>query len=252
MRKLGQSIGMVVVAGGVVAVGAPSVEAASEVNAGGFLEEGLAAFQSQLSPGGQAADSLQVRSLSDANTRVMTFTPRFAGSPVELLERPSNDTGSILKARLSSPRGTDDGGERALGLFETHSLGAFALDVSAIAEFGATSSDAVDPGSAFALGGGLEISGVRLDASFARDGVSELASNRLSAGIGYGFGSLDTRVSYSRYENELLEEDTRVVRFGSQLTLGEGLVLGGDLAYSNDQVNGSSAAAGVLNFRFNF
>ena len=45
MRKLGQSIGMVVIAGGVVAVGAPSVEAASEVNVGGFLEEGLAAFQ---------------------------------------------------------------------------------------------------------------------------------------------------------------------------------------------------------------
>ena len=39
---------------------------------------------------------------------------------------------------------------------------------------------------------------------------------------------------------------------GSQLTLGEGLVLGGDLAYSNDEINGSSAAAGVLNFRFNF
>ena len=182
----------------------------------------------------------------------MTFTPRFAGSPVELLERPSADTGSILKARLSAPREAADDGEQTFGLFETRSLGAFALDVSAVAEFGATSSDAVDPGSAFALGGGLEISGVRLDASFARDGVSELARNRLSAGIGYGFGSLDTRFSYSRYENELLEEDTRVVRFGSQLTLGEGLVLGGDLAYSNDQVNGSSAAAGVLNFRFNF
>ncbi len=252
MKNLSQSIGMVVIAGGVLSTGASSVEAASEVNAGGFLEEGLAAFQNQLSSSSASPGYLQVRPLDTSESRVMTFTPRFAGTPVELRERQSIEAGSILKARLSGSQGTSDSGGRTFGLFESHRLGAFELDLSAVAEFGAESSDAADPGSAFALGGGLEVSGVRLDASYGRDGVSELASNRVTAGISYGFGSLDARVSFSRYENELFEEDTRVVRFGSQLTLGEGLVLGGDLAYSNDEIDGSTAAAGVLNFRFNF
>ena len=73
----------------------------------------------------------------------------------------------------------------------------------------------------------------------------------MSAGFGYDFGSVDTRVSYSVVENEEEMTEASLLSLGSQLTLNPGLVLEGDLAYAADE-QGEATTAGRLSVRFNF
>jgi hypothetical protein len=73
---------------------------------------------------------------------------------------------------------------------------------------------------------------------------------RMTAGVAYGFGPLDTRMSYSLVERETAV-DTSLITVGSRLSLKPGLVVQGDVAYADDE-NGDVTTAGRVSLRFNF
>jgi hypothetical protein len=73
----------------------------------------------------------------------------------------------------------------------------------------------------------------------------------VTAGIAYGFGPIDARISYSVVGAED-ETAASLVTLGSRLTLQPGLILQGDLAYAEEESSGDAATAGVVSLRFNF
>ena len=77
-----------------------------------------------------------------------------------------------------------------------------------------------------------------------------LDGSRMTAGVAYGFGPLDTRMSYSLVERETAV-DTSLITVGSRLTLKPGLVVQGDVAYADDE-KGDATTAGRVSLRFNF
>jgi hypothetical protein len=104
--------------------------------------------------------------------------------------------------------------------------------------------------SGLAVGGELAVSGLRIDASYGEDAaLMGLDGSRMTAGVAYGFGPFDTRMSYSVVERETV--DTSLITVGSRLTLKPGLVVQGDVAYADDE-NGDATTAGRVSLRFNF
>ena len=97
----------------------------------------------------------------------------------------------------------------------------------------------------------MAVSGWHFDATYGQGAAPlGLEGNRVSAGLGYDFGSINTRVSYSMVENEEEMTEASLFSLGSQLTLNPGLVLEGDLAYADEQ--GEVTTAGRLSVRLNF
>ena len=88
-----------------------------------------------------------------------------------------------------------------------------------------------------------------------RDESLGLARDRVTAGLGYDFGALDTQVSVSsvsQYDvNGVPTDEQQVWVVGGQMELSSHLVVGGDLAYSTS-LDGTNDTSGVVNFRFNF
>jgi hypothetical protein len=234
------------------------VAQAVEVNVGGFLDQGLSALQNQLSPSDSSLRGFGLRVVENPHEPVMGFTPRFAGVPVDLPEGASIDSGSLLKARLGSPLGGGETVERALALQQQHHLGLFNVDVSAVAGFAEPTYGDLGQSSSFGFGGGLTIDGIeglRFDASYGRlDDVFGLTRDHVTAGVGYGIGMLDTRLSVSSvasYDNGVATDEKQIFSVGGQLNLSKSWVVGGDLAYSSG-LAGEQATTGVVNFRFNF
>jgi hypothetical protein len=136
-------------------------------------------------------------------------------------------------------------------LKDTSKVGGFAVDWSAKAKVGPGAAVQDDP-SSFVLGGELAVSGVRLDADYGDKSTPlGLSGSGLTAGVAYGFGPLDARISYSVVNTETAAEAS-MVALGSQLKLRPGLTLQGDLAYAQEQNSGDAATAGVVSLRFNF
>lgn len=107
--------------------------------------------------------------------------------------------------------------------------------------------------SSFVVGGQLAVSGVRFDAAYGeRTTVLGVSGNRMTAGLGYGFGPIDARISYSVVSDAEDESAASVVTVGSRLTLQPGLVLQGDIAYAEEEQSGDAATAGVVGLQFNF
>ena len=70
------------------------------------------------------------------------------------------------------------------------------------------------------VGGQLAVSGLRFDAAVGRDSAMlGEDGNRVTAGVGYDFGPLDTRMSYSLVETEERAAETGLLTLGSQLAL---------------------------------
>ncbi len=108
-----------------------------------------------------------------------------------------------------------------------------------------------DP-SSFVVGGELAVSGVRFDAAYGeRASVLGVSGNHMTAGVAYGFGPVDTRVSYSLVTADD-ETAASLLSVGSQLMLQPGLILQGDVAYAEEEDTGDAATAGVVSLRFNF
>ena len=73
----------------------------------------------------------------------------------------------------------------------------------------------------------------------------------MTAGVGYDFGALDTRMSYSLVESEERAAATGLLTLGSQLALSPNLVLKGDVAIA-DEEGGAATTAGRVSLRLNF
>ena len=73
----------------------------------------------------------------------------------------------------------------------------------------------------------------------------------MTAGVGYDFGRLDTRMSYSLVESEEQATNTGMLTLDSSFALSSGVVLKGDLAIA-DEDGRDATTAGRVSLRLNF
>ena len=239
--------------------GAAQAASSGSFAGGGVLQQGIDALQHQLVRHDAPSDALQFKILDRDATPVIGFTPRFAGVPIDLAEGASVDRGSVLKTRFSGVAGSQRYQSRAMTFEQSHDLGLVKLDLSAIAGFSGQGDQDLGQSATFGFGGGLKfdgLSGLRVGASYRRlDEELGLARDSITAGVGYDFGVLDTRLSVSnvaQYDSKGVPTDGKQVWVvGGQMQLTSRLVVGGDLAYSTG-LDGTDATSGVVNFRFNF
>lgn len=241
--------------GAAAALMASPAYAASEVDAGGYLNDALRAAQADLVGGAVAGERVGIGGIrinveAGESSAVTGFTPRYGGlSFGQGRSTGALDYGSLLKSRLDLEPAPERRGLR-IGPDRGAEIGGLEVDWAAIAELedGAVASDTT---SAYAVGGEMAISGLHVDATVGQGtGPLGLEGNRVSAGLGYDFGSINTRVGYSVVENEEQMTEASLLSLGSQLTLNPGLVLEGDLAYADEQ--GEVTTAGRVSVRFNF
>lgn len=232
--------------------------ASDSFEGGGMLQDGLDALHHKLTRSNSPSSQPKLRVLEQKASAV-GFTPRFAGVPIELADGVSVDRGSVLKSRLSGASAGQDSESRALQLAQTHDLGLVKVDLSAIAGFSDQGDQDYGQSSTFGVGGGLEfdsLGGLRFDAFYSRrDEQLGLARDSVTAGLGYDFGTLGTRLSVSnvsQYDiNGVAADEQKVWTVGGQMKLSSSFVVGGDLAYSTS-LDGTDDTSGVVNFRFNF
>lgn len=245
-------IAVLLCAGGAAQAGSNSFEG------GGVLQEGFDALQQRLTRSNDLANQPKLRVL-DQKSSAVGFTPRFAGVPIELADGVSVDRGSLLKSRVSGSASLRNAESRSLQLAQTHDLGLVKVDLSAIAGFSNQGQESYGQASTFGVGGGLEfdsLGGLRFDASYSRrDELLGLARDSMTAGLGYDFGTLGTRLSVSnvsQYDvNGAAADEQKVWTVGGQMKLSSSFIVGGDLAYSTS-LDGTDDTSGVVNFRFNF
>lgn len=236
------------VAGVLMLVGSSVLAAGPDVGVGGYHDEALRAAQVEwlgLGPvsGGNGAASPRHLTIETNPSATQTgFTPRFGGLGPAITGRP-------YQSSVSKP---PPARQLVVGLNDTsHIVG---IDVDWSAKAGVSHeppAQAGDP-SSFVVGGELAVSGVRFDAAYGEHAtVLGASGNRMTAGIAYGFGPIDARISYSVVGADD-ETAASLVTLGSRLTLQPGLILQGDLAYAEEQSSGDAATAGVVSLRFNF
>ena len=260
MSRFGKPVSLLVSAVAFAASGAAANAASSGSFAGGgVLQQGIDALQHQLVRHDAPSDVPQFKILDRSATPVIGFTPRFAGVPIDLAQGASVDRGSVLKTRFGSVAGELRDQSQAMKIEQSHDLGLVKLDLSAIAGFSGQDDQDLGQSSTFSFGGGLEfdgLAGLRVGASYRRlDEAVGLAQDSITAGVGYDFGVLDTRLSVSnmaQYDSKGVPTDEQQVWVvGGQMQLTSRLVVGGDLAYSTS-LDGTDATSGVVKFRFNF
>ncbi len=226
---------------------------------GGVLEDGFAALHQQFSRQDSIIGEAKLSLVKDGNTSSFGFTPRFSGVPIGLAEGVTIDRGSVLKSRLTGVGASGQRDSKALRYEQVHDLGMVKLDLSAIAGYADGADRDLDQSSTIGFGGGLKfqaIEGLRFGASYnRRDESLGLVRDRVTAGLGYNFGTVDTRLSVSnvsQYDiNGVPTDEQQVWVVGGQMQLSSSLVVGGDVAYSTS-LDGTEDTSGVVNFRFNF
>jgi hypothetical protein len=223
--------------------------AAADVAVGGYQDQALDAMHREL-VGPLIGDSqYTIRLGSGANSALTEFTPRFGGLGLtgagrvpqyeasDLAEPPpSNETHSIL-----------------LGLSGTEIAG-WAVDLAATAGMVNPAATKGTGDSGLVVGGQLAVSSLSFDASYGQDAALMglgLDGSRMTAGVTYGLGPLDTHLSYSVVDRQESPVNTSVFTVGSRLTLTPGLVVQGDVAYADDK-NGQTATAGRVSLKLNF
>jgi hypothetical protein len=230
---------------------APLAHAAEpEVTIGGYHDEALRAAQDEwlgLSVGTTERDRAEplAFALGGGDPSALTnFTPRFGG-----LGAAASDTQHPGLVNQGQPGPTR---QVEIGLGDTSTIAGFAVDWSAKANVGQEAAGQPGGPSSLVVGGELAVSGVRFDAAYGeRSTVLGVSGSRMTAGVAYGFGPVDTRVSYS----VVTDDDTNaasMLSLGSRLMLQPGLVLQGDLAYAEKEDTSDAATAGVVSLRFNF
>ncbi|MEZ5934404.1 MAG: porin [Alphaproteobacteria bacterium] len=250
---------MFAAAAALVAGGGQAAVAEGSFAGGGVLQDGFSALKQQLVRHDDGAAHKSGVSLVDGDSSVIGFTPRFSKVPIGLAQGISVDRGSLLKTRLNRDLAGTQPEDRAIQFEQEHDLGLLKIDLSAIAGFRDQGSQDLGQSSTFGFGGGLKIAGIeglRLGASYDRQDESlGIARDRVTAGVGYDFGALDTTVSVSnvsQYDiNGVPTDEQQVWVVGGQMELSSRLVVGGDLAYSTS-LDGTEDTSGVVNFRFNF
>ncbi len=154
----------------------------------------------------------------------------------------------------ASGPGSDPNKRLQLGYNNSAEIAGVTVDLSANAAMVPPPSAAPsDVASGLVVGGGLAVSGVRFDAAYGQDAASliGLDGTRMTAGVAYGLGPVDARVSYSLVDSETAA-GTSLFTLGSQLTLVPGLVVQGDLAYAEEGRQGDAKTAGRVGLKLNF
>ncbi len=259
MRKIGKT-SLLSLATAVLVAGVSQAQAAGESFAGGgVLEDGFAALHQQLSRQGNPTADGKLSLLKEEGESSFGFTPRFSGVPIGLADGVSIDRGSVLKSRLSGAGSSGQRDGKAMRYEQVHDLGMVKLDLSAIAGYANGADRDLDQSSTIGFGGGLKfqaLEGLRFGASYnRRDESLGFVRDRVTAGLGYDFGAVDTRVSVSnvsQYDiNGVPTDEQQVWVVGGQMQLSSSVVVGGDVAYSTS-LDGTEDTSGVVNFRFNF
>jgi len=225
--------------------------AASEVELGGYHDAILREAQQRLvrDVGPQDADAFRVGvAIEDGPRSALTaFTPRLGGFGTSGAERAAalrgpgggalNPSASVEQVRL--------------GVTERAEIAGWPVDLSAIVGMPGGEPATTEEESGFAVGGELAVLGLRLDAGYGQDASAYgLEGSRMTAGVAYAIGPVDTRVSYSLVESESMLESS-LLTVGSQLTVRPGVVLQGDLAYVEGEMR-DPATAGLVSLRLNF
>jgi hypothetical protein len=249
MRKAVRGSAAVFGAGVAYVLSAGIAAAASDVDVGGYHDLALRAAQrSLLAESPEVMDTrFQITLGSAPSTAVTAFTPRLGGLGLGMIgpqETPPGGRTGLDPAPVSTAAVR----QLELGL-GGGTIAGVPVGIAATAQM----SDAAANGdSGLAVGGELAVYDFRIDASYGED-AALLGFNdgtRMTAGVAYGFGRLDTRMSYSLVERETAV-DTSLITVGSRLTLKPGLVVQGDVAYADDE-NGDVTTAGRVSLRFNF
>ena len=251
MAAVNRSRSAAIVIGAGVALTASGAWAASEVDVGGFHDQAIATTQQDLVGGGPAVDSpegigpVQMRLDAGPTSALTGFTPRLGGLVIAG-RRHSAANLQLDEARKEPQR-------LQLGLSDTASIAGWEVGLAATADVGsAPAIGASEARSELVVGGQLAVSGLRFDAAVGRDSAMlGEAGNRVTAGIGYGFGPLDTHVSYSLVETEERAAETGLLTLGSSFALSSGVVVKGDLAIA-DEEDGEGTTAGRVSLRLNF
>lgn len=250
---------LIAAAAAMIASSGQAIAAEGSFASGGVLQDGFQALQQELAhrDGGKSKAGV---SLVDGQSSVIGFTPRFSKVPIGLAQGAPVDRGSLLKTRLSGQAVDRQPDNRSIQFEQTHDLGLVKFGLSAIAGYANQDNQGLTQSSTFGVGGGFKfqggLEGLRLGASYdRRDEVLGVAQDRVTAGLGYDFGALDTRLSVSsvsQYDvNGVSTDEQQIWAVGGQMQLSPSLVVGGDLEYSTS-LDGTNDTSGVVNFRFNF
>jgi hypothetical protein len=240
-----------IVIGACVALAAINARAASEVDVGGFHDQAIATTQQDLMGDVPAAGSppaagpVQMR-MDVAPTSALTgFTPRLGGLAIAGRRH--------SQANLQLDPANEDPQRLQLGLSDSAKIAGWEVGLAATADMGHTPAVGTRDGtSELVVGGQLAVSGLRFDAAVGRDSaLLGEAGNRVTAGVGYDFGPLDTHMSYSLVESEERTAETGLLTLGSSFALSSGVVLKGDFAIA-DEEDGEGTTAGRVSLRLKF
>lgn len=224
-----------------------AAQAASEVDVGGFHAQIAGSTQQELLGATSAsAPQLQIGTTSAPTSALTAFTPRVGGLGLAIAGRRHSKANLLLEDDGALPQ------RLQIGLSDSAEIAGWEVGLSATADVGQPAAVDSDGGSALMVGGQLDVSGLRFDAAVGRDaGLLGESGRQVTAGVGYDFGRLDTRMSYSLVENEQRATTTGLLTLGSELELGSNLTLNGDLAIA-DEEDGAATTAGRVSLRLNF
>ena len=223
--------------------------AASEVDVGGFHDRAIATTQQDLLGGGPApaesAAPVEMRLEAAPTTALTAFTPRLGGLAIAGRRH--------SEANLQVDEEQQEAQQLQLGLSDTARIAGWEIGLGATADMGhAPALAGTDSSSSLVVGGHLAVSGLHFDAAVGRDSaLLGEPGNRVTAGVGYDFGPLDTHMSYSLVETEERADETGLLTLGSSLALSSSVVLTGDLAIAKEQ-DGEGTTAGRVRLRWNF
>ena len=227
---------------------ATGARADSDVGVGGFQGQGIVTGQHELMGAGTtppAIGPLQIRTNDQPGSALTGFTPRLGGLAIAGRRH--------SEANLQVDDAARDAQRVQLGLSETAEVAGWEIGLAATADVGRAPAVAgEEPTSELVVGGQLAISNLRLDAAVGRDSaLLGETGNRMTAGVGYDFGRLDTHMSYSLIETDRETTETGLLTLGSSFALSSNLELKGDLAIA-DQEDGEGTTAGRVSLRLNF
>jgi Gram-negative porin len=252
MVTVSGSRGVAVVVGLVASLAGTGVQAASEVDLGGFHDQTLEVSpEGLLGPGSSPATDLlgarvEVRTAPAPASALTAFTPRLGGLGLAVAGRRHSEASLLADDRNPQSH------RLQIGVRDLGAIAGWEVGLAATADMGPAGTGTDGGSSALAVGGELAVSGLRFDAGVGRDDtLTGLDGHRVTAGIGYDFGALDTRMSYSLVETEERAEATGLLTLGSQLALKPNLVLKGDLAIAEEE-DGAATTAGRVSLRLNF
>ncbi len=246
----GVRTGGTVVAAGLawVAWVAPAA-AAADVDVGGYQDQALAAMHRDL-VGPVATDGRYAIRLELGESSALTaFTPRFGGLGLG----GAGHLADYAAGNASEPPTSTELHSLLVGLSGTEIAG-WAVDLAATAGVVNSAATAGTGESGLVVGGQLAVSGLRLDAAYGEDAAlmgMGLDGTRMTAGVSYGLGPVDTRLSYSVVDRQTAV-DTSLFTVGSRMTLTPGLVVQGDIAYADGKSGGDATTAGRVSLQLNF